>query len=294
VVSNSGGSVTSNAAALTVSAAPSITSQPSNRTVVAGQTASFSVTATGTGPLSYQWKKNGTNIGGATSSNYTTPATATGDNGAQFSVAVSNSVGNVISNAATLTVTAATLQLTASPTNLSFGSVSVGDSKTLPVTIRNAGNSNVSINNVALSGSGFAASGLGSGQTLTPGQTVTLNIRFEPSGSGNTSGSVTITSNASNSPATVTLSGTGVQPVQHSVLLSWSGSSTPGVQYFAYRGTNSGGPYTKLNASPTSANSYTDSTVQSGTMYFYVVTAVDSAGLESNNSNQAQANVPTP
>jgi hypothetical protein len=107
VVSNSAGTVTSAAATLTVNAAPmapTITTQPANQTVPAGQTATFTVTATGTAPLSYQWQKNGTNINGATASSYTTPATTTSDNGSTFAVVVSNSTGSVTSNSATLTV----------------------------------------------------------------------------------------------------------------------------------------------------------------------------------------------
>jgi hypothetical protein len=110
VVSNTAGSVTSSAATLTVNAAPlapSITTQPASQTVTAGQTISFSVTATGTAPFSYQWKKNGAAVSGATSSSYTTPATSTSDNGAQFTVVVSNTAGSVTSSAATLTVNAA-------------------------------------------------------------------------------------------------------------------------------------------------------------------------------------------
>jgi hypothetical protein len=110
VVSNTAGSVTSSAATLTVNAAPvapSITTQPASQTVTAGQTASFSVAASGTAPLSYQWKKNGSAISGATSSSYATPATTTSDNGALFTVVVSNIAGSVTSNAATLTVNAA-------------------------------------------------------------------------------------------------------------------------------------------------------------------------------------------
>ena len=67
----------------------------------------FSVTATGTGPLSYQWQRNGTSISGATGASYTTPPVTNADNGAQFKVIVSNSLGSVTSNAATLTIGAA-------------------------------------------------------------------------------------------------------------------------------------------------------------------------------------------
>jgi hypothetical protein len=108
VVTNSAGSATSNSATLTVNpaqVAPSITTQPASQTVSAGQTATFTVAASGTAPLSYQWQKNGSDISGATSSSYTTPATATSDNGATFRVMVSNSIGSVTSNSATLTVT---------------------------------------------------------------------------------------------------------------------------------------------------------------------------------------------
>lgn len=89
------------------SQAPVITSQPSNTTVAAGQPASFSVTATGTAPLSYQWQRNGANISGATSATYTLPSATPADNGAQFRVIVTNSAGSATSNTATLTVTSA-------------------------------------------------------------------------------------------------------------------------------------------------------------------------------------------
>jgi hypothetical protein len=107
VVTNSAGNATSNAATLTVTSTPvgpSITTQPADQTVTVGQTATFSVVATGTAPLTYQWQKNSANISGATSASYTTPATVSGDSGAAFRVIVTNSVTNITSNAATLTV----------------------------------------------------------------------------------------------------------------------------------------------------------------------------------------------
>jgi len=111
VVSNSAGSATSRSAKLNVAAsggpvAPSITVQPADQSIKAGQTATYSVTATGTAPLSYQWRRNGTAIAGATSASYTTPAETTADSGATFAVVVSNSAGSVISRAARLTVSA--------------------------------------------------------------------------------------------------------------------------------------------------------------------------------------------
>ena len=114
-VSNSAGTATSQAAVLTVTAppvgavAPKISLQPADQSVSAGQTASFSVTATGTAPLQYQWSRNGTAISGATSATYSTAATTSVDNGASFTVTVSNSAGHATSQAAVLTVTTATV-----------------------------------------------------------------------------------------------------------------------------------------------------------------------------------------
>src|SRR5947207_15460222 len=110
VVSNSAGTVTSATVTLTVSAAavaPAITTTPANQTVTAGPTAAFTVAATGTAPLSYQWQKNGANIAGAISASYTTAATTTSDSGAKFDVVVGNSAGTVTSATVTLTVNAA-------------------------------------------------------------------------------------------------------------------------------------------------------------------------------------------
>jgi len=84
--------------------APYIATQPVNQTVTAGQTGTFSVAATGTAPITYQWQKNGADITGATSSGYTTSVTTTADSGEMFRVIVSNTAGNVTSNSALLTV----------------------------------------------------------------------------------------------------------------------------------------------------------------------------------------------
>ena len=96
--------MTSDSATLAVNLPPTITSQPVDKTVNVGKTAKFSVTATGTKTLTYQWRKNGANISGAVQPSYTTPPATTGDNGALFSVVVSNPYGTVTSSNAKLTV----------------------------------------------------------------------------------------------------------------------------------------------------------------------------------------------
>jgi Bacterial lectin len=83
---------------------PTIITQPVSLTVEVGQTGTFSVTATGAATLTYQWFKNGVAISGATSSSYTTPPAVLGDSGSVFTVTVSNAIGTVTSNGATLTV----------------------------------------------------------------------------------------------------------------------------------------------------------------------------------------------
>jgi hypothetical protein len=88
----------------TTNTAPAITTQPSSVTVTAGLSATFSVIASGSAPLTYQWFRDGTTINGATQASYVLSASTAADSGATFSVTVSNSLGSVNSNSATLTV----------------------------------------------------------------------------------------------------------------------------------------------------------------------------------------------
>ncbi len=140
--------------------APSITTQPASVTVTAGQTASFSVTAAGTSPLSYQWQKNGANISGATSSSYTTPATKTSDNGATFVVSVSNAAGSTSSSAATLTVNADTTPPTVSITSPTSGSTESGT-----ISIAATASDNIGVASVQLQVDGANS---GSADTTSP------------------------------------------------------------------------------------------------------------------------------
>jgi fibronectin type 3 domain-containing protein len=117
-------------------------------------------------------------------------------------------------------------------------------------------------------------------------------VQFAPTSAGSATGTLTITSDATGSPTTVALSGTGATPVQHSVSLSWAASTSTVAGYNVYRSTVSGQSYVRVNGSVVTSLSYKDSTVQSGTTYFYVTTAVDSSGNESVFSNQVSATIP--
>ena len=120
VVRNGAGVAKSTAATLTVSAPsiapPVITRQPPNKTVTEGETAKFSVKASGEGIITYQWRKNGLDIAGATLTNYTTPPTTLADSGAFYSVVVSNEGGSITSAVKKLTVNPAVVAPTPTPT----------------------------------------------------------------------------------------------------------------------------------------------------------------------------------
>ena len=134
VVSNSAGNVTSSVASLTVNgggpgAPPAISGQPQSQTVQEGTTATFSVIASGTGTLSYQWTKNGVAISGATGASYTTPAAIVADSGEAFTVVVTGPTGQVTSNAAVLTVTAVQAG-NADPQGVYYGSLKFNSQQT--------------------------------------------------------------------------------------------------------------------------------------------------------------------
>ena len=184
-----------------------------------------------------------------------------------------------------------TLSLSASPPSLSFGDVSDGGTNSQPTLLTNNGNSNITISSVTVTGAGFSASGISNGAVLTPGQSATLNVTFAPTSAGAVSGAgINIASNATNSPMTIGLSGTGT----HVVKLQWTPSSTPNVTYNVFRGTSQGGEGpTPINPSPMSTTSYTDTSVSGGQTYFYDVESVNSDG-SSGPSTEVEINVPTP
>jgi Abnormal spindle-like microcephaly-assoc'd, ASPM-SPD-2-Hydin len=205
---------------------------------------------------------------------------------------VSNTPNSPLVVPISATGVASILQLSASPASLSFGSLTTGTSATQSVTISNTGNASVSISQVSASGAGFSTSGIALPLSLPSGQSTSFSVSFAPASAGSLAGSVTVVSNATNSPLVVTLSGTGVAPVSHAVSLSWTPSSSTYSGFNIYRGTTSGGPYARVDTSVVSATSYVDSGVSSGLTYYYVATEVDSSGMESTYSGEVSAKIP--
>jgi hypothetical protein len=184
-------------------------------------------------------------------------------------------------------------QLAVSPASLNFGSVTVGQSKSLPASLTAAGSS-ITITAAGMSTSEFTVTGLSLPVTVPAGKTVSFTVNFAPQSSGTASANASFASNASNSSVQQSLTGSGTPTPQHSVALSWSPSSSSSVAgYNIYRGVTTGGPYSQIT-SMNADNTFTDGSVQAGQTYFYVSTAVDGSGKESSYSNQTQAVIPTP
>jgi hypothetical protein len=221
---------------------------------------------------------------------YTVQFTPTSGSSVSGSISV---VSNAVNTPLTIGLTGTGVALlTISPTSLSFGGLLEGNSATLPATLGAQGG-NVTISSATVTGASYSLTGVTFPLTISAGQTASFSVTFAPNAAGSLPGSIVFVSNSSSSPTSISLSGTGTAP-QHSVALTWVASTSTVSGYNIYRGTQNGGPYTLINSGLVSLLTYTDSTVQAGTTYFYVVTAVDGSGNESSFSNQVQAVIPTP
>lgn len=316
----------SNKAASTSTTAPgsaTVSLAPSSITfgsVAVGGTASQSVTISNDTESTVTISKASATAAGITITGVTFPVTIAAGMKATFDVAYApKAVGSLSGDISVLTSAAATPEtvslsgkavastplLSWSTTSLKFGAVTIGRSSVQTVTLSNDGNAKVTISKITVAGAHYSVTGISSGLTLEPGQSATLDEVFAPTTAGNLSGTVTIASNAANSPAVITASGDGTTTstppttppssptLTHSVALVWSPSVSAVAGYEVFRSAASAGPFTRLDSSLVTAESYTDTSVQAGETYYYVVTSVSAAGVESVDSAPVSATVPT-
>jgi len=157
-------------------------------------------------------------------------------------------------------------------------------------TLTNTGGTTANISSISITGANandFVQTS-NCGSSLAAGARCTIAVMFTPNATGTLSATLSIADNASGSPQTVSLSGSG----SHDVVLTWTESSS-GVTFNVYRGTTPGGESsTPLNSAPIYGNTYADSNVTPGVTYYYYITAVGSNGAMSARSSQTSATVP--
>ncbi|MGH9712666.1 MAG: choice-of-anchor D domain-containing protein [Candidatus Acidiferrales bacterium] len=289
---------------------PAIQATPSSvnfGNVTVGSTDSQTMRLTNTGTADLTISKISASGIGFSQSGLSTPLTLAAGHNTTFTASFKPGASgthtgsiSITSNASTSTLTipttgsgvSTTTKLSVNPTSLNFGTVNVGATVTQNVLLTNTGNTNVAISSVAAVGTGLSATG-GANATLTPNQSINVAVSFNPKAPGGVTGTLTVFSNA---PAVqVALAGTGAgQVVPHTVALNWAPSVSVVIGYNVYRGTVSGGPYTRLNPGVELTTSYADKSALGGLTYYYVVTAIDSNNVESAFSNEASVTVPSP
>src|SRR5262249_5581310 len=236
-----------------------------NVTAAAVSGAAYSITGA-TFPLNI-------NAGASSSMTVTFAPTTTGNQSG--SITVSSNATNQISpvNLSGSATAPPNPLLSVSPTSWSFGQVAVGTSSSKSVTLSNTGNASVSISAANVTGGGYSVSGISFPRTVAAGASTTATINFGPTAAGNSTGSVSFVSNATNSPAVMSLSGSGFVPVAHSVDLNWGASTSTVNGYRVYRSTISGAGYQLITSSLIPGTTFTDNAVGSGQTFFYVVTS---------------------
>jgi hypothetical protein len=191
-------------------------------------------------------------------------------------------------------VGASTGQLSVSPSTIAVGNVVVGTSGSQTGTLSATGASIV-VSAADVASSEFSIGGLSFPITIAAGQSANFTITFTPQSSGLAASSVSFASNASNSPDSGTLTGTGVAAPAHSVSLSWNADGSPNVVgYNVYRRIGTSGSFSQINTALVPVTTYMDTSVTDGETYYYETTAVNSSGEQSSPSATVQAVIPPP
>jgi len=216
----------------------------------------------------------------------------------------SNAVNSVASVSLTGVGQKVIASLEIAPASLNFGNLPLQTTTSKNVTLRNAGETSVTLSGITVVGAGFGYSDLSPGFSLSPNQAVTFQVWFRPTVKGPASGTLSVLSPSLASPASVAVAGdgvssgttppTGAPPAQHSVHLAWNASGSVIAGYRVYRSQSSSGGFQPITSSLVPSTDYDDATVDSGATYYYSVTDVTSSGEESAHSNEATAVIPTP
>ena len=196
---------------------------------------------------------------------------------------------------AILTVNAGTSTLSINASSVGFGNVGLNTLATQTVTLTSTGTASVTVNSATVTGTGFSLAGSTFSATLTPGQTATLGVQFDPTAAGAVTGSLTIISTSSgNGTVVIPLTGTGTTS-PYAVDLTWdapTSSTDPIAGYNVYRAPSGSSMYQLLNSSVDTQTTYTDSTVQSGQSYDYIVESVDDSGVASAPTSPIAVTIP--
>jgi len=228
---------------------------------------------------------------GASSASFTAAATSVTTTQTVILTASAGSVSQTFA----IQLGASSSLLNVSATSVNFGEVALNNPSTQTVALSTSATSPVLVSLATVLGAGFSLSGASFPLTITAGQPAALNVAFDPTVLGSSTGTLTIvTVSVTNPVAVISLSGTGVA-VSYEVNLAWTapGSSPdPVAGYNVYRSSDGGNTYQLLNSSPATQTAYVDTTVQDGVNYDYIVKSVDASGVESVPSNVTPVAIP--
>jgi hypothetical protein len=186
----------------------------------------------------------------------------------------------------------ATGQLQVTPAAIEFGDATAGSPRTQTGQLTASG-ADVTVSSATISGENFQLVGLSLPFTIPVGHSVPFTITFVPEDKMSSSATLSFASDAKNSPTEQGVTVRRIDPIQHKVELSWKASTSKHLAgYNVYRGTRSGGPYKKINASLDPSTHYTDFHVVAGCKYYYVARAVNLKGRDSKYSKQVEAVIP--
>jgi hypothetical protein len=282
-----------------------------------GKSLSVSASITNSGGTSVTISQASISGAGFSLSGITTPVTLSGGQSTTVNLTFSPQAAGAANGSLTLTSNAtnptltipltgtgvAAGQLTANPSSASFGNVTVGNQLSVSETVTNSVGTSVTISQASISGTGFTLSGLTTPATVAAGQSANFTIVFTPSSSGAASGTLTLTSNATNPTLTIPLSGTGVTPGQLTAsptTAAFGSVNVGGQQSITETVTNTGGTSVTISSAAASGTGFsisgitTPKTLAAGQSTSFSVTFAPQSSGAASGSVTVSSNAPNP